>query len=369
MSFIALFAVAAAAQAGIMQLRNIARPIGERDNQLSGVGLVVGLSGSGDTRATAFTQQAMVNLLANFGIANAESQVKTKNVAVVMVQAKLGPYLKEGDKMDVVVSSMGDATSLSGGTLIQTPLKAANGLVYAVAQGAVSVGEQLGGKVGGLISGRGRTTGRVPGGAIVENEVASTVVGEESLIRYVLKNPDYTTAARLAMAINAVLAGIKEEYGDSARARDASMVEVRVPVDFEDYSADFMAAVEQVEVEVEERSNKVVVNERTGTVVMGMKVAIDTVAVAHGNLNVNVLLSNQVSQPAWFAPGQSALYFSNANMSVKGGGNGLVTLPESASVADLVQALNTIGATPRDLISILQAMKEAGALHADLELM
>lgn len=366
-----LFALALASttQAGIMQIRNIARPIGERDNQLTGVGLVVGLGGVGDSRGVSFTRQAMFNLLQNFGIANPEGEIKTRNVATVMVTAKLGPYLKEGDKVDVVVSSMGDAQSLEGGMLLQTPLKAANGGVFVVAQGAVSIGERLGGKVGGLISGRGRATGRVPSGGIVESAVPATVVGEENIIRYVLRTPDYSTAARMAMAINETLATLKEDYKYSAKAKDASMVEVQVPVDFEDYPADFMAAVEQVEVEVEERSNKVVVNERTGTVVMGMKVAIDTVAVAHGNLNVNVLLTNQVSQPAWFAPGRSALYFSNANMNVKGGGGQLVTLPETATVADLVQALNTVGASPRDLISILQAIKEAGALHADLEIL
>jgi flagellar P-ring protein precursor FlgI len=144
---------------------------------------------------------------------------------------------------------------------------------------------------------------------------------------------------------------------------------VRIPVDFENYPTDFMAAIEQVEVEVEERSSRVIVNERTGTVVMGFKVGIDTVAVAHGNLNVNVQVSSQISQPAWFAPGQSALYFNNSNFNVKGGGGSMVTIPESASVADLVAALNTIGASSRDLIAILQAIKEAGALHGDLEIL
>lgn len=351
------------------QLRNFAKPAGERDNQLTGVGLVVGLNGTGDTRSSSFTQQAMLNLMANFGIANPEGELRTKNVATVMVQAKLGPYLKEGQAIDVLVSSMGDATSLAGGTLIQTPLKAANGIVYAVSQGSISIGEQLGGRVGGLLASRGRTTGRIPNGAIVENEVPATVVGEENIIRYVLQIPDYTTAARTSMAINETLATLKEEYRDSAKAKDASVIEVRIPVDFEDYPADFMAAVEQIEVEIEEKSNRVVVNERTGTVVMGFKVGIDTVAVAHGNLNVNVQVSSQVSQPAWYAPGQSALYYNNSNFNVKGGGGNMVTLPETATVADLVSALNIIGASSRDLISILQAINAAGALHGDLEIL
>jgi flagellar P-ring protein precursor FlgI len=366
---ILLLLLPAALPAGIMHLRDFARPAGERDNQLSGVGLVVGLGGTGDSRASGFTQQAIGNLLANFGISNPESQIRTKNVATVMVQAKLGAYLKDGDHIDVLVSSMGDATSLAGGILIQTPLKAANGMIYAVAQGSISLGEQLGGRVGGLLASRGRTTGRIPGGALVENDVPATVVGEENVIKYVLRQPDYTTAARTAMAINETLAAIKPDYADSAKAKDASVVEVRIPVDFENYPADFMAAVEQVKVAVEEKANRVVVNERTGTVVMGMNVAIDTVAVAHGNLNVNVQLSSQVSQPAWFAPGQSALYYSNSNMNVKGGGGNLLALPETGNVADLVTVLNLIGASSRDLIAILQAIKEAGALHADLEIL
>jgi flagellar P-ring protein precursor FlgI len=352
-----------------MHIRDVARPLGERDNQLSGIGLVVGLNGTGDSVNSSFTQQAMVNLLQNFGIANAETAIRSKNAAAVMVQATLGPYLKEGDKIDVVVSSLGDANSLASGTLIQVPLKAANGQVYAVAQGPVSVGEQLGGRVGALLASKGHSTGRIPNGAIVENEVPATVIGDENIIRYALQIPDYTSAVRMSMAINDTFGKIKPEYKDSARAKDASVVEVRVPVDFQDYPADFMAALEQVQFEVEEKANRVVVNERTGTVVMGMKVSIDTVAVAHGSLSVNVMQSDQVNQPNWFSPGQSALYFSNANTNVKGGGGNLVTLPETASVADLVAALNTIGASSRDLISILQAIKQAGALHGDLEIL
>lgn len=367
--FLTLLFASAAVPAADMFVRDFARPVGERENQLSGVGLVVGLAGTGDTRASSFTTQAIANLLQNFGIANPEAEMRTKNVATVMVSAKLGPYLKDGERIDVVVSSIGDATSLAGGTLIQTPLKGANGIVYAVAQGSVSIGEQLGGRVGGLLASKGKTTGRVPSGAIVENEVPATVVGEENIIRYALRQPDYTTAARMSMAINETLATIKPEYRDSAKAKDASIVEVRIPVDFEDYPTDFMAAVEQVKVAVEEKANRVVVNERTGTVVIGMNVAIDMCSVAHGNLNVNVQLSSQVSQPAWFAPGQSALYYNNSNFNVKGGGGSLVALPEAGSVADLVSALNTIGASSRDLIAILQAIKEAGALHADLEIL
>lgn len=361
--------MAASAHAGIVQVRNVTRPLGQRENQLSGMALVVGLNGTGDTRQTLFTQQALANMLSNLGVAS-EGDIKSRNVAAVIVTAQLKPYLKNGDKIDVLVSSLGDATSLAGGTLVQVPLKGADGKVYAVAQGSVSVGEQMGGRVGSLISAKGyKTAGRVPGGALIENEVPATVVGEDYHIQYVLRTPDLSSAARMAMAINTTFKNLKPEYASVASAKDAKTVEVEIPADYRDYPVEFMAAVEQVEFNIEERSDRVVINERTGTVVMGFKVTIDTCAVAHGSLNVNVKTSNQVSQPAWFQPGASALFYNNQNIDVRGGGSNLVTLPESATVADLVAALNSIGASSRDLIAILQAIKEAGALHGDLEIL
>lgn len=355
--------------AGIVQVRNVTRPLGQRDNQLSGVGLVVGLGGTGDTRQTQFTQQALANMLSNMGLAS-DDRIKSRNVAAVLVTAQLKPYQKNGDKVDVVVSSLGDASSLAGGTLIQTPLKGADGKVYAVAQGSVSLGELLGGRVGSLISAKAyRTAGRVPGGGLIENEVPATVVRDDYRIEYVLRTPDMSSAARMAMAINETFGAMKQDYRTIASAKDAKTVEVEVPVDFRDYPVEFMAAVEQVEFNVEERSDRVVVNERTGTVVIGFKVGIDTCAVSHGSLNVNVKATNQVSQPAWFQPGASALFYNNQNIDVRGGGANLVTLPESATVQDLVAALNAIGASPRDLIAILQAIKEAGALHGELEIL
>jgi flagellar P-ring protein precursor FlgI len=185
----------------------------------------------------------------------------------------------------------------------------------------------------------------------------------------VLRTPDMTSAARMAMAINESFGAMKPDYRNIASAKDAKTVEVEIPVDFREYPVEFMAAVEQIEFNIEERSDKVVVNERTGTVVIGFKVAIDTCAVSHGSLNVNVKSTNQVSQPAWFQPGASALFYNNQNLDVRGGGGNLVTLPESATVQDLVSALNAIGASPRDLIAILQAIKAAGALHGDLEIL
>ena len=367
--FAVLLLLASETLAGQIQIRNAARPMGQRDNQLNGVGLVVGLNGTGDSRTTMFTRRALSNLLKNYGVNDPAEQIKSRNVAAVMVTANMTSYLKNGERIDVVVSSLGDAKSLAGGTLVQTPLKAVNGVTYAVAQGSVSIGEKFAGRLGRLMNSGTRSTGRVPNGALIENEVPATVVGEDNIIQYVLRNPDYTSAARMAMAINETFAALKDEYNGIARARDASMVDVQIPADFDEHPVEFMAALEQVEFEIEENSNKVVVNERTGTVVMGMKAAIDTVAVAHGNLNVNVMATNQVTQPPWFSPGTTALYGSNQNLTVEGGGRNLVTLPESATIADLVSALNTIGASPRDLIAILQAIKAAGALHAELEIL
>jgi flagellar P-ring protein precursor FlgI len=354
--------------AGIVAVRNVARPLGQRDNQLTGLGLVVGLNGTGDTQQTIFTQQALLNLLSTYGLTT-DPKLQSRNVAMVMVTGLIKPFQKNGDRMDILVSSIGDATSLAGGTLMQVPLKGADGKVYAVAQGPVSLGEQMGGRIGGLISSASyRTAGRVPDGGLIENEIPATVVGDDNRIEYVLETPDLSSAARMAMAINQTFGAIKDDYKNIASAKDASTVDVEIPADFRDYPVEFMAGVEQVEFNIEERADKVVVNERTGTVVIGFKVAIDTCAISHGSLNVNVKVTNQVAEPAWFQPGTSALYFNNQNINVRGGGGNLVAIPETATVQDLVAALNAIGATPRDLIAILQAIKEAGALHGQLEI-
>jgi len=356
-------------QAGPIKVRDAARPVAQRENQLSGLGLVMGLNGTGDSKLTGFTNQELANLLGTYGINDAAAALQSRNVAAVMVTALIPPYLKNGDKIDVVVSSMGDAKGLAGGVLVQTPLKGADGKVYAVAQGAVSVGGQLGGKAGSLIANGPTTSGRVPNGGIVEREIPVNAVGENDRIDYAMMIPDYSSSARMAMAINQTFKQLKPEYDGIAAAKDASTVSVTIPPEYTANPVEFMAAVEQVEFDAEEHANKVVVNERTGTVVMGQKVAIDTVAVAHGNLNVNIQVTSRVNEPPLFEANTSALYFNHTNLKVEGGGGNLMTLPESATIADLVTALNLIGATPRDVISILQAIKAAGALHADIEIM
>jgi len=346
-----------------LRIRNIARFKGVRENQLTGFGLVVGLKGTGDRKTTVFTTQAIVNMLKRFGINDPANQVRVRNVAAVMVTAQLPPFSKRGDKIDVVVSSMGDARSLENGVLLQTTLKGIDDKTYALAQGAVSTG--VGNTtVNGVVSLRSRmTVGRVPNGGMVEREVPVTFVDDKSNMHLLLTIPDFTSAMRITDVINS------QFWGPIASAVDAGTIKIAVPFDFQNNYVEFAAAIEGLYVETEERSFKVVVNERTGTVVMGADVSIDTCAVSHGNFNVNVNVTKQVSQPNPFVPGTSAMVYEDSSIKVEGGGNQLVTLPQGTNVQDLVNALNVLGASPQDIISILQAIKAAGSLHAEIEIM
>jgi flagellar P-ring protein FlgI len=353
------------------EVRNIARFKGVRDNQLTGFGLVVGLKGSGDTKTTVFTGQAIANMLKRFGVADPAGQIKTRNVAAVMVTANLPPFAKKGDKIDVLVSSMGDAKSLDGGVLLQTVLKGLDEQVYSAAQGSVSTGGSDG-TANNLSSLRNRqTVGRVPGGGLVEREVPVTFVDDKNNIYLQLSIPDFTTAYRVTDVINSQF-WAKDAGGQDkpiANAIDAGTIKIAVPYDFQNNCVEFAAAVEGLPVEIEERSEKIVVNERTGTVVMGADVTIDTCAVAHGSFNVNINVTKQISQPNPFLPGASAMVYEDSNIKVEGGGKQVVTLPQGANVSDLVSALNVLGASPKDIISILQAIRAANALHADIEIM
>jgi flagellar P-ring protein precursor FlgI len=347
------------------QIRNIARFKGVRDNQLTGFGLVVGLKGTGDRNTTVFTTQAMVNMLKRFGVADAAGQITVRNVAAVMVTGNLAAFAKKGDKMDVVVSSVGDAQSLDGGVLLQTTLKGLDDNIYTVAQGPVSTGEMNAAATTFSMKNR-MTTGRVPNGGIVEREVPVTFVDDKNNMFLLLNIPDFTSVDRVTYALNSQFWA---KDGPIASAVDASTVKIHVPFDFQNNYVEFAAAVEGIYVQLEERANKVVVNERTGTVVMGADVTIDTCAVSHGNFNVDINVTKQISQPNAFMPGASAMVYDNSNISVEGGGKQLVTLPASANVQDLVNALNVLGASSKDIISILQALKAANALHAELEIM
>ncbi len=346
-----------------LRVRNIARFKGVRDNQLNGFGLVVGLKGTGDTRTTIFTNQAITNMLRNYGLSDAANQIKVRNVAAVMVTANLPAFAKKGDKVDVVVSSMGDARSLEGGVLLQTNLKGIDDNIYVVAQGAVSTGPGDS-AVSSIVSLKNKATvGRVPGGGLVEKEVPVTFVDDKNNMYLLLFIPDFTSAYRITDVINS------QFWGEVANAVDAGTIKIAVPFDFQNNYVEFAAAIEGLYVETEERSEKVVINERTGTVVMGMDVSIDSCAVSHGNFNVNINVTKQISQPNPFLPGASAMVYEDSNIKVEGGGNQMVVLPQGVNVQDLVNALNVLGASTKDIIAILQALRAANALHADIEIM
>ncbi|MBN2753805.1 MAG: flagellar basal body P-ring protein FlgI [Candidatus Goldbacteria bacterium] len=365
---ILLFALIATSLLAVeLRVRNIARFKGVRDNQLTGFGLVVGLKGTGDRQTTVFTNQAVTNMLKRFGINDPSEQIKIRNVAAVMVTAQLPPFAKKGDKIDVVVSSMGDAKSLEGGVLLQTVMKGADEKIYVTGQGPVSTG------IGGMnvnpgIHASKQTVGRVPNGGSVEKEVPVTFMDDKNDMYLLLTIPDFTTASRVTDILNSQF-WATETGTTVANAVDAGTIKVHVPFDFQNNPVEFAAAVEGLYVEIEERSDKVVINERTGTVVMGADVAIDTCAVAHGVFNVNINVVKQISQPAQYLPGASAMEYENSNIKVEGAGNQLISLPQGVDVLDLVNALNTLGASPKDIISILQAIKAANALHGTLEIL
>ena len=341
------------------RIKDVAKLQGVRSNQLVGYGLVVGLAGTGDSDKSTFTIQSIVNMLKNFGVTVSTGQMKPKNVAAVMVTAQLPPFVKPGDTIDVTVSSLGDAKSLQGGTLIQTPLKAANGAVYAVGQGALSVGGFAAGGGGASQQKNFPTVGAIPSGAIVERDVPTQFAADGG-IALALNRPDFTTASRIAEVVS-------RRFGPIAAARDAGTVVVGVPPEYAGNLVGFIAAVEELPVSPDNAA-KVVVNERTGTVVMGGNVTIDAVAVAQGGLTVKVSRSTEVSQPPPFSGG-STVVTQNTTVDAKEQSAPLIMLPAASSVSDLVAALNAVGATPRDVISILQAIKAAGALHAELQLM
>ncbi|MBC7332406.1 MAG: flagellar basal body P-ring protein FlgI [Synergistetes bacterium] len=308
-----------------VRIKDVAHIEDARPNQLIGMGLVVGLNGTGDK--TKLTPQMMQNMLRYFDLSVAQRNINSRNVAAVMVTANLPPFAKPGMRIDVTVSSIGDARSLEGGYLLLTPLKGPDGNVYAVAQGPVSIGPE----------GSFPTVGVVTNGATVEREVP-VEMSKDGLITIVLDRPDFTTAKRVAESIN-------ESFGNIARAEDASRIRVRVPLSYRRNLVDFISSLEELEI-TPDTPAIVVINERTGTVVMGENVKISKVAVAHKNFSITV--------------GQSG------GLPVQGY---MMEFPETTTVGDVVKALNAVGATPKDIIAILQAIKEAGALHGELKSM
>lgn len=343
------------------RVKDIARMQGVRENQLTGYGLIVGLDGTGDKKGTGFTNKSLSSLMTAQGINLGPDDIKVKNVAAVMVTATLGPYLREGNRLDVTVSSLGDATSLQGGVLLQTPLKGADGAIYAVAQGAVSIGGFSAGTGGGnSIQKNHLEVGRVPNGALVEREVPTALEGKGG-VEIALNNPDFSTASRLARAIN-------ERLGKPlAAARDAGTITVLYPDSAAAArSTDFVATLGELEVNPDQPA-RVVINERTGTVVAGGLVKLLPVVLAHGGLTIEVKDATPViSQPEPLSVGGKTVVEHVDEINAREGSGHALALPGAATPESLARMLNTIGVTPRDLIAIFQALKEAGSLQAEL---
>ena len=350
---------AAAANDPEVEIGNITRIKGKRVNQLTGYGIVVGLNGSGDSNRSQATVQSVANMLQNFGVNVTDSQVASQNIAAVMVTAELPAVAHNGDQLDITVSSIGDADSLQGGTLLLTPLQAPNGEVYASAQGPLSVGGYSVGGGGNSEQQNHPTVGKIPGGALVEKEINSTLDGNN--LTYVVDNANFRTASQIASKINS-------NFGDgTARAQNASTIKVSIPDNFNYGTVDFIAEVNSLKV-TPSLEAKVVIDERTGTIVFSHNVNISTVAVAHGNLSVSITTEEEVSQPSSLSEGETTTT-EDVQIEVDEGqeGNMLIVSQEN-TIKDLVTALNAIGATPRDIISIIQKIDAAGALHAELEI-
>lgn len=362
-SLTALFLLLAATMAHCARIKDLAQLHGVRTNQLIGYGLVTGLDGTGDDmQKSGFTLQAIYNMMTRNGVTvdpASLSSIKIKNVAAVMITASLPAFASTGSKIDIQVSSMGDADSLAGGTLLMTPLRGVDGKVYALAQGPLAIGAfSFGGKAAQAQKNH-PTVGHISGGAIVEGTVPVDI-GSDGTLTYQLDEADFTTANNMTAAIN-------NRFGpDTAYPLDSGTVAINIPPQNQGQIVSFIAAMEGLEVDADSIA-RVVVNERTGTVVMGQNVKLSTVAVSHGNLNLVIKENPTVTQPAPFGAGGTAITPDTALTLVEEEGQLMVLdLDNDVSIGDIANALNAIGATPRDLIAIFQAIKAAGAMHGEL---
>ncbi len=354
-----LFLGASALQAE-SRIKDVAAFEGVRDNQLVGYGLVVGLNGTGDRSQTFFTTQTLSNILERSGITIAPDQMRVKNIAAVMVTATLPAFIRQGSRIDVTVSSIGDAQDIQGGVLIMTPMKAANNQIYATAQGQVVLGGFSAGGGGNKVTTNHPTVGRIPNGGLVEREVAVELAGK-SRLNLVLFDSDFTTAMRAARAIN------ESAGAPVASALDGRTITLDVPEPYGKRIVEFMAMVENARMDVDNRA-KVVINEKTGTVVLGKEVKIAEVSILHGSLSLQVGTILNVSQPAPLSQGGQTTVVPDTRVTAQEDKGRSLTLREGASVEEVVKALNSIGAGPRDVIAILQAIKAQGALQAELEI-
>jgi flagellar P-ring protein precursor FlgI len=347
--------------ANAARIKDIADIKGVRQNQLVGYGLVVGLEGTGDSDDSLFTIQSLASLLEKMGVTVQPDDIDdVENVAAVMVTADLPAFASQGSRIDVLVSSIGDAENLQGGTLLFTPLKGADGSVYAVAQGPVSTGGfAVSGNSGDQVQKNFPTVGRVVGGALVEREIHSNFNQKDSLT-LALHEPDFTTASRVAQAINRAF------FSQLAQTENAGSIQVSVPENYLGNTVQFVTMIESLGV-TPDMVSKVVVNERTGTVIMGENVRIATIAIAHGNLSIQIDESQNISQPLPFSRGGQTVVTPESDIVVQEGKNPIYLVESGVSIGELVKALNALGVSPRDLIAIFQALKAAGALQAELE--
>ncbi|MDF1627145.1 MAG: flagellar basal body P-ring protein FlgI [Parvibaculaceae bacterium] len=345
------------------RIKDIADIEGVRDNQLIGYGLVVGLNGTGDSLTNApFTLQSLTSMLERLGVNTRDANLKTENVAAVMVTANLPPFSPQGTRIDVTVSAMGDSESLQGGTLLVTPLMGADGEVYAVSQGSVSVGGFSAGGDAATVTRGVPTNGRIANGAIVEREV-NFEMSDLGMLRLALRNPDLTTARRIASAVNAFLGR------QAAEAQNPTTVALSVPEDYRGTAVDLLTDIEQLRVEPDAPA-RVVIDESSGVIVMGRDVRVSQVAIAQGNLTISVTETPQVSQPNPFAQTGNTEVVPRTDIQIdEDGGKKLAVLDGSVSLQVLVDGLNALGVSPRDMITILQSIKAAGALQAEIEVL
>jgi flagellar P-ring protein precursor FlgI len=347
------------ASADTVRIKDITRPSGARQNQLMGYGLVVGLEGTGDSQQSVFTTQAISNMLQRFNITIPSNNLKLGNAAAVMIVAQLPPFVKSGDRIDIIVSSLGDAASLQGGVLLQSPLQGADKQVYAVAQGPVSIGGFSSQGAGAKVTKNHPTVGRIPNGALVEAEVPMPLV-KDGILSLSLNQPDFNTATRISESINRYLGG------PASSARDEATVDIAVTDLYKDRIPALLSNIGMLAVEPDNVA-KVVINERTGTIVVGGSVKISSVAIAHQGLSVRITTDYAISQPAPLSKGETVVVpratietqEKEAYLTKVGGG----------TIEALVKSLNAIRVTPRDIVAILQAIKQSGALQAELEIL
>jgi flagellar P-ring protein precursor FlgI len=353
-------AIVLAAPVHAERIKDIATVAGVRANQLVGYGLIVGLDGTGDQTSQApFTIQSIINMLAKFGVTiPANTNPQLKNVAAVTIHAELPPFTKTGQTIDVTVSSIGNAGSLRGGSLLMTPLRGLDGEVYAFAQGSLVVsGFGVNGKDGSRVSVNVPSSGRIPNGAIVEREVPTSFAGSPFLVLN-LNTPDFTTAARLAEGINKMLGG------GTAQALDEVSIKVTAPADA-NQRISYISQIEGIEIEPGEAPARVIVNSRTGTVVISAHVRVMPAAVAHGSLSVTITERQDVSQPNAFSNGETVVT-PRSSLDVQQGESRMFVFKAGVNLDEIVRAVNQVGAAPGDLVAILEALKEAGALRAEL---